>query len=242
MIQSRFIKIRGNPSKPMTNKKTKIVAVIPCYNTASHIAEVVTKCLLHVDQVIVVNDGSTDDTAEVARKAGALLVNHELRAGAGAATRTGFETAQKSKADVLVTIDGDGQHDPDEIPLLIAPILKGEADLVIGSRFLNKKSNIPPYRKFGIQVINFLYNVGSKLKVSDSQSCFRAYSKNSVQSLNITEKSFSFSVQILIQARRRGLIIAEVPISCIYDHNSHTLNPVIHGLSVALGVIRLRLS
>ncbi|MFC1906272.1 glycosyltransferase family 2 protein [Chloroflexota bacterium] len=225
----------------MTDVKPKVIAVIPCYNTESHIAEVVTKCLPHVDQVIVVDDESTDDTAEIARKTGALVVNHEVRAGAGAATRTGFETALKSKADVLVTIDGDGQHDPDDIPLLIAPILKGEADLIIGSRFLNKKSNIPLYRKFGIQVINFLYNVGSRLKVSDSQSCFRAYSKNSVQSLNITEKGFSFSVQLLIQARRRGLVIAEVPISCTYDHDSHSLNPIIHGLGVALAIVRLRL-
>ena len=225
----------------MTDVKPRVVAVIPCYNTASHIAEVVTKCLPHVDQVIVVNDASTDDTVEVAGKAGALVVNNEVRAGAGAATRTGFEVALKSKADILITIDGDGQHNPDEIPLLIVPILKGEADLVIGSRFLNKKSNIPLYRKFGIRVINFLYNIGSRLKVSDSQSCFRAYNKKSIQSLNITEKGFSFSVQILIQARQRGLVLAEVPTSCTYDHNSHSLNPVIHGLSVAFSVVKLRL-
>jgi len=117
----------------MIDTKPRVVAVIPCYNTESHIAEVVTKCLPHVDQVIVVDDGSTDDTAEVARKADALVLSHDRNIGKGAAMKYG---AQQANADILVFIDGDGQHDPLEIPRVTEPIILRGYDAVIGSRHL----------------------------------------------------------------------------------------------------------
>ena len=244
--QPRILTNAGNqqltaPSSLSQRKQPKIVAAIPCYNTERSIGDIVTRAKKHVDQVIVVNDGSSDNTGEVAQAAGASVIKHQLRGGAGAATQTGFEVARRSNADVLVTVDGDGQHNPEEIPLFITPILKGEADLVIGSRFLNRPTDVPRYRKFGIGIITFLLNFGSRVKVSDSQSCFRAYSKKALQFLNITENGFGFSVQLLIQARRKGLAIAEVPVSCSYNSDSHSLNPLIHGLGVALNVVRLRL-
>ncbi len=117
----------------MTNVKPKVVAVIPCYNTAPHIAEVVTKARKYVDQVIVVDDGSTDDTSEVARKAGALVFSHDKNLGKGAAMKYG---AQQANADILVFIDGDGQHDPSDIPRVTKPIILEGFDAVIGSRHL----------------------------------------------------------------------------------------------------------
>ncbi|MCL0090475.1 glycosyltransferase family 2 protein [Dehalococcoidia bacterium] len=221
--------------------RPKVLAAIPCFNTERFIADVVSNAKKYVDQVIVINDGSHDGTAEAARTAGALVISHEVNRGAGEATKSCFEAAKANAADVLVTLDGDRQHNPDEVPLLIAPIIKGGADLVIGSRFLGDHSSMPKYRKFGISVITFLYNLGSKTRVSDAQSCFRAYSRKALNSLSITEKGFGFSVQLLIEAERRGLVITEVPISCIYHSASHTLNPVVHGLSVALSVVRIRL-
>lgn len=225
----------------MTDVKPRVVAVIPCYNTESHIAEVVTKCLLHVDQVIVVDDGSTDDTAEVARKAGVKVVSHERNMGYGAAIKTCFKEAQRNCNDILITIDGDGQHNPDEIPQLLAPILREESHLVIGSRFLNGQVSIPPYRRFGIRIITSLFNFGSRTKVSDAQSGFRAYSRWLFSNYSLSERGMSISIETLEEARRRGAIIREVPISCWYVSSQLNFKNISHGLSVALSVIRFRL-
>jgi glycosyltransferase involved in cell wall biosynthesis len=231
----------NKPSK-RTKHKHKIFAVIPCLNEGQFISDIVTRARKYADVVIVIDDGSTDNTAEAAEKAGAKVIKHKARRGAGVATRSAFEAAKKYNADVLVTLDGDGQHNPDEIPQVLAPILRGEADLVIGSRFLLKNvKKAPKYRKFGIDVITWLYNFGSKVKVSDSQSCFRAHSRRLIEAINITENGFGFSVQVLIQARRKNFVIREVPVSCIYHLQGSSLNPVAHGLGVAWGVVKLRL-
>jgi hypothetical protein len=148
--------------------------------------------------------------------------------------------ATANGAEVLVTLDGDGQHDPDEVPDVLQPLLTREADLVIGSRFMGKSNNVPRYRKFGIDVITFLYNFGSPMRISDGQSGFRAYRKEVLNSLELTETGMGVSVQTLIQARRRGYRIAEVPISCKYHAAGSTLNPVSHGVGVALTVVKLR--
>ncbi len=219
----------------------KVVAAIPCHNEERYIVDVVARSLSHVDAVIVVDDGSTDSTARNAEAQGASVVRHPTNQGPGAAVATGFSAALEAGADVVVTLDGDGQHNPDEIPLLSSPIVEGQADIVVGSRFLNGRSNAPLYRRFGIGVITYLYNLGARDRLRDSQSCFRAYSRRLLEEIPLTERGFGFSVEILIQARRRGYRIAEVPISCAYHRESHSLNPVHHGLAVALKVLRLRL-
>lgn len=219
----------------------KIIAAIPAYNEERFIAEVVREARKFVDEVVVVDDGSTDNTARVAETAGALVIRHKARGGAGEATKSCVEVAKAKGTDVLVTLDGDGQHLPSEIPKLVAPVLKNGTDLVIGSRFLHEQGNMRLYRRFGINVITFLYNFGSKVKVSDAQSCFRAYGQRALHSLTVTEPGFGFSVELLVQARQRGLTISEVPISCIYHSASHSANPVTHGLGVALTVLKLRL-
>jgi glycosyltransferase involved in cell wall biosynthesis len=216
--------------------KPKIIAAIPCFNEQDFIEDVVTRAMKYVAKVVVIDDGSTDNTAKIAQ-----VIIHKERQGAGAATRSGFAAAKANNADILITLDGDGQHNPDEIPQVLAPIIDGEADMVIGSRFIKAQTNIRRYRKFGIDVITWLFNFCSRVKVSDSQSCFRSHSRILIEAVNITENGFGFSVQVLIQARRAGLVIEEVPISCIYHSQGSSLNPVTHGIGVALNVIKLRL-
>ncbi len=219
----------------------KVVAAIPCFNTERFIKNVVAIAKKHVDQVIVINDGSCDGTAEVARAAGALVVTHDINRGYGESVKHCFTAAKENSADVLVIFDGDGQHNPDELPQVLAPLLTGEADLVIGSRFLSGKSNMPLYRKLGNNVIAFLYNFAGKEKVSDAQSGFRAYNKRVLDAFPITGRGMGLSVEIIIKARDRGFNIKEVPISCWYHSDSSSLNPVTHGLSVVLSLVKFRL-
>jgi glycosyltransferase involved in cell wall biosynthesis len=232
---------RGNATD-MGAKRTepKVVAAIPCHNEEQFIADIVRAVQRHVHQVVVVDDGSSDDTSGAAEAAGALVVRHDSNRGPGVAYRSCLEAARELGADVLVTLDGDGQHLPEELPPVLEPLLRGEADLVIGSRFLDHYE-IRRYRKFGIDVITWLYNLGSPVKVVDAQSCFRGYNRRALDTLSVSEHGFGFSVELLVQAREYGLTIKEVPISCIYHANSHSQNPVLHGLTVALMVIKHRL-
>jgi glycosyltransferase involved in cell wall biosynthesis len=218
----------------------KIFAVIPCLNESAYIVDVVVKALRHVDRVLVIDDGSSDNTSEVARRVGAEVIRHDKQQGAGAATRTGCLAALEEGADIVVTLDGDGQHDADKTPVVVAPVLAGMADLVIGSRFVKPATNMPPYRNLGIDIITLLYNIGSRDRIGDSQSCFRAYSRRLLEEVSITQDDFGFSIELLVKARKKGLRIVEVPASCYYHAESSTLDPITHGLGVAWSVVKLR--
>lgn len=228
-------------SQPCQPMRPNVIAAIPCFRTKDYIGDVVTKAKKYVDQVIVIDDGSDDGTAETARLAGALVVRHNTNMGYGEAIKSCFEAAKTHGADVLVILDGDGQHNPDGIPRALAPIILGEADLVIGSRFITNEHNMPRYRRFGIDVITFLWNLGSKVKVSDAQSGFRAYGKKVFESLSLLEKGMGISIEILEKARRKRAVIKEVPISCTYVPSTLNLKAIRHGLGVALSVVRIRL-
>ena len=223
--------------------KTRVVAAIPCYNTQEHVAEVIAKTKKYVDEVIVIDDGSTDNTAEVAKRAGARVISHKKNKGYGEAIKSCFAAVQTVKAGILITIDGDGQHDADEIPRLLSAISSEDADIVIGSRFLAEGKRMPGYRKFGIKVINLTWNFGAKVKVSDTQSGFRAYTRKAFDGIQFTEKGMGISIEIIEKARRLGLTIKEVPVTCSYENNNATLSPkaFIHGFSVVYSVIRIRL-
>ena len=227
-------------AQTVQGKEYKIVAAIPCFNTEDSIRDVVSKSRRYVDQVIVVDDGSRDATGETARAAGALVVAHPVNRGYGESIKSCLKSAMENDADFLIILDGDGQHNPDELPFVLAPVVRGEADLSIGSRFIKWQTNMPRYRKFGIKVINFLCNFGAGVKVSDTQSGFRAYSRGILDSLSLAEKGMGLSAEVLLKVRERQLNIKEVPISCRYHSESSSLNPVFHGLGVALTVLKLR--
>ena len=231
----------SQPYQSSKQVQPKVIAGIPAYNVAGYVSGVIRKARKYVSEVIVVDDGSTDSTAQVSRATGALVISHGVNRGYGEAVKSCFEVGRVGGADVLVTLDGDGQHNADEIQKVVAPIINKEADIVIGSRFLNNRLKIPRYRRFGIKVITFLFNFGAKVKIHDTQSGFRAYSKQALNVISVTETGMSISVETLIKARAAGLEIREVAISCLYHPDGSTKNPVIHGLGVALSVIRLRL-
>jgi len=217
-----------------------VVACIPAYNEENTVASVILETEKYVNRVVVVDDGSTDHTAEIAKRMGALVISHKKNMGYGAALITGFKKALELGADIIITLDADGQHDPNYIPELLRPIIEGEADVVMGSRFL-ASSEIPKYREMGIKAITKLSNIVTKLKVTDAQSGFRAYSRRALEEIlpKLTEKGMGLSLQILNIIAKSGLKIVEVPIVIKYDvEEPSTKNPLAHGLELVATLIR----
>ena len=211
---------------------------IPAYNEESKIGDIVKRSLAHADKVIVCDDGSTDDTAKVAKESGATVISHKKNQGYGASIITLFDRARQEDADIMVTIDGDGQHNPDQIQLLTNTLQENNVDVVIGSRFLDKGSTTPGYRKQGIKIITSAANFGADFKVSDAQSGFRAYSKNAIKSIHPTETGMSVSTEILLKISNKGLALAEVPITISYNGDTSTQSPVPHGITVLMNTLK----
>lgn len=179
----------------------KIVAVIPAYNEETTIGSVVLSTRQHVLRALVVDDGCTDRTAEMAQLAGAQVVSHLENLGKGAALKTGFRAARD--ADIIVTLDSDGQHRPSEIPKLLEPILSGEADVVNGSRYLNRgETETPGYRRVGQNVLDIATNLGGKMEITDSQSGFRAFHKNSFPAFKFRSMDHSIESEKLMMPPR----------------------------------------
>jgi len=231
---------QGPSTAEQLRRKPKIVAAIPCFNEERCIGSVVLQTKKFVDSVVVIDDGSADDTAEVATEAGAIVHKHGQNQGYGAAIRSALVKGSQLRADVLVTLDGDGQHDPKDIPKLIMPLLQGEADVVVGSRFLIKGQKPPFYRRLGQRVLTTATNLGSGRRISDSQSGFRAYSSKALKKLNLAESGMSVSSEIQFAIRTSRLRVAEVPISVSYT-DKRKRNPIGHGMSV-LGRILVLIS
>jgi glycosyltransferase involved in cell wall biosynthesis len=229
---------RSLESKPF------VVVAIPAYNEEKTIAKVILQAQRYVDKVIVCDDGSKDMTAEIAKRLGAEVIRHERNMGYGAALQSLFRRARELNADVLVTLDADGQHDPSEIPDVVKPVVQGTADVVIGSRFVDahETAEMPLYRRFGARLIAKLVNGSSKNGVSDAQSGFRAYNRKALERLSLIEAGMGASVEILLEARKNDLKICEVPSSCKYstgEVDASTENPVSHGMGVVMSIIRL---
>jgi len=221
----------------------KVIALIPCHNEAVSISDVVFRVNEFVGLTMVVDDNSTDGTADKAIDAGACIVRKYGKRGFGSTLKQGMDEALLKDCDIIVTLDGDGQHDPKETMSVIKPIKDEEADVVVGSRFIKNGDLVPAYRKFGIKVVTWLYNIGSKQKVSDAQCCFRAYKREVLQNMPMTENGFTFSTETLIRARAMGFRIKEVPVKVLYHKQfsqNSTLNPIRHGLGVAWGTVKLR--
>lgn len=213
------------------------IVCIPALNAEKSIGRIVKKCLNHVDEVVVCDDGSSDNTATIARENGAEVISHEKNQGYGAALMTLFDQARKKDTDVMITLDADGQHDPNDIPLFLKKMKENKSDIVIGSRFLNNKKR-PSYRNTGIKVITSTLNLGSGLKITDGQSGFRTYSKNALNQINITEKGMSASSEILQKASNKNLSISEIPITVSYEGHTSNQNSLSHGTGVLLSTIK----
>ena len=211
---------------------------IPAFNEEKNIASIIMKLKKVTDHIIVCNDGSTDMTEEISKKLDVVVINHSRNMGYGSAIRSIFLKAKELQADILVTFDADGQHRVEDIQSVTQPIIDNKADIVIGSRFLENKSDIPEYRKFGIKVITKITNSSLKEKLTDSQSGFRAYSKNVLKNVTPSESGMGVSTEILIKASNAGHKIAEVPITIMYGSDTSTHNPVSHGTSVLFSTIK----
>jgi glycosyltransferase involved in cell wall biosynthesis len=212
------------PEKPV------IIVGMPAYNEEKYVGSVVLQARQFADEVVVVDDGSSDRTAQVARLAGATVVQHRENRGYGATVQTVLAEAKKRTPDVLVLLDADGQHNPEEIPSLVSAIAAG-SDVAIGSRKL-KSADIPAYRRFGQRIIAYFTRVLSRSTLSDTESGFRAFSRKALSVLEPKERGMAISAETISEATAKGLKIAEVPISAIYTRDGSTLNPVKHGLGV----------
>ena len=217
---------------------TKVAVLLPAYNEEVAIASMILLSSKYADEVIIIDDGSTDRTKEVSELAGATILSHNRNKGKGVALKTGFEYAKDF--DIIVTIDADGQHNPSEIPLLLKPILDDEADLVNGSRYINgHETSTPTYRRVGQTVLDKTTNIASGVKITDSQSGFRAFSSKCFQCFNFDPEGFGIESDMLIEAANHNMRITEVEITVRYDVNTTTANPVVQGVSVLLRVLEL---
>jgi len=227
----------------LMDKKSLVIAAIPAFNEEKTISKVILLAQKHVDKVVVCDDGSTDLTRVIAERLGAEVIRHERNLGYGAAIQSLFRRARELDADVIVTLDADGQHDPVEIPALLKPVLKDDVDVAVGSRFLDKErrlEDMPFYRRLGVKAITRLTGVAVNHELSDAQHGFRAYGRKALEGLRLSEDGMGVSVEILLKAREQGLMVVEVPVGCSYRGlETSSRGPLRHGVGVVMSIVRL---
>ena len=213
---------------------------IPAFNEEGAIGKLVRKTLSYVDSVVVCDDGSSDNTAKEAENSGAHVIVHDENRGKGSALKSLFEHARHSSADIIVTIDGDGQFLPEEIKKLTKPIIEKTSDIVVGYRF-DDDTQMPSYRKIGNKILDHATNIATSIPIRDTQSGFRAYSKNAIELIEFSNDGFTADSEILIDASKHGLRISEEKITVIYDtgRRTSTKNPILHGSSVLGSLIEM---
>ncbi|KKG83982.1 glycosyltransferase family 2 protein [Methanosarcina mazei] len=212
-----------------------ITAILPAYNEEVSIGSIVLLTKLYADNVIVIDDGSTDLTADIARKAGAEVVSHGANRGKAEAIKTGFTAAADLGADIIVTMDSDGQHNPADIPNLVAPIIKGNAEMVNGSRYLNYPGkNSPVYCRAGQTMQDTTAKMNFNLKITDTQSGFRAYAASTKSIFRFSGKKTAIENEMLADAGRSGIRIAEVEIGACTSVGASIRDPV----KYTLGALR----
>lgn len=215
-----------------------VVAVIPAFNEERFISSVVIQTRHYATHVVVVDDGSADRTAELARLAGAYVVHQGQNQGKAAALNAGFKAALHYQPDAIVCLDGDAQHEPSEIPEVVQPVLDKQADVVIGSRFLAKKSDIPAWRQVGQHTLTQVTNVASGVRTTDSQSGYRAFSPKAAKVLDFRSGGLSVESEMQFLFEPAGLNVVEVPISVSYK-DGNKRNPVVHALHVLDAIVSL---
>ena len=216
----------------------KITVGIPAYNEEKNIAKIIVQLKKVADQILVCDDGSTDSTSEIAESLGAIVIKHPKNLGYGSAIRSIFLKSREINAEVLVTIDADGQHKIEDVKKVTKPIVDGQADISIGSRFLEEGDNAPKYRKLGINIITKVTNSSLSEKITDAQSGFRAYNNKVLQSLTPSDSGMGISTEILIKSSNLGLKIAEVPTEIQYEGETSSQNPISHGTGVLMSTLK----
>lgn len=215
-----------------------VLVVVPAFNEERFIGSVVLLTLRFADTVIVVDDGSIDATAEIAEAAGAKVLRHPNNLGKAQALNTAFQMARDYRPDVVVTLDADGQHLPEELMKVAGPVLRGEADLVIGSRYLKRPFHVPRHRYIGHCFLNWLTGTASGVQTSDSQSGFRAFSPRALSCSEFLSQGFSVEAEMQFIAGQQGLRMVEVPITIRYIDKPK--RPVLQqGFHVLKGVLKL---
>ena len=213
----------------------RVIAGMPAYNEGNHIGAMVQQARKYADEVIVVDDGSTDGTSEKGESAGATVIRHSRNLGKGVAIQRVITEARKIAADVLVLLDADTQHDPNEIPRFVKSISAGY-DLVIGSRQAEAHKT-PPYRRLGQRILLCATRMLTGVRLTDSESGFRALSAKAIAELTLKEKGFAIETEMIAEAAAKGLKITEIPIANIYTADGSTQNPVRHGFSVLFRIV-----
>ena len=216
------------------------IACIPAFNVEHQIADVIKKSQKYVDKVLVCDDGSTDNTSVNAKSSGAIVIKHDKNLGKGAALKTLFQKAKDLHADIIITIDGDGQFLPEEIPILIEPIKIKKFDVVIGNRFLDSEE-MPSYRKAGNKILDKFTKLAANLPFEDTQSGYRSYSKNALEKISFSTNGFGVDSEILIDAVNKDLKITEKNVTVLYNtgNKTSTKNPVSHSMGVVASIIEL---
>lgn len=215
----------------------QITAIIPAYNEQVSIGSVILKTRMYVNRIIVVDDGSQDRTEEIAVLAGAEIIKHQTNLGKGKALESGFKAAKGS--EIIITLDGDGQHNVTDIPKLIKPLISGEADIVNGSRYMNgDDEDTPAYRRVGQSVLDVATNFNARSDITDSQSGFRAFAGYTVPAFKFRESGYGIESEMIIEASNAGFRIKEVPIGVRYDVNGSKKHPLTHGIGVLVKVLQ----
>ena len=217
----------------------RTLAIIPCYNEETAIGSVILKTKRHVNEVLVIDDGSNDDTRKISEEAGATVISHKYNRGKSTAVKTGFRYALEKGFDYVVTIDGDGQHNPTEIPNLLENVVNNGYDVSIGFRSGNG-TEMPKWRRVGKRVLDYATSFGNGGFVTDSQCGFRAFNKKAVKAItpNLNGGAFNVESEQLIRAHELGLGVVNTNVSCKYKNleKTSTKDPTSHGFSV-LGYI-----
>ena len=220
----------------MDKENIKIIACIPVYNEENTIADIIKMVEKHVDFVVLCDDGSNDRSLQIINTMSDHVVIHDENKGKGMALKSAFLYATEYEPDIIVTLDADGQHNPDDIPNLLSPILNKNADVIIGERFsLLSQKNIPLYRKIGLSLINILSKYSGITNVNDTQSGFRAFNKKAYSiMMNGIESGYGVELEQLMLATKNNLRIVEVPISIKYHGLAKTShkNPLLLGIEI----------